>query len=89
MSDLFGYQSQVKITKDISDQRPSVAEQKAILCKRLGELLRKAPESICSGDVKTVREWKIHHEAAKKKFQNSRSSVNELQSAINQMESYL
>lgn len=43
MSDLFGYTHPTPEFKDIRNQRPTVAEQKAILCKQLGELLRVAP----------------------------------------------
>lgn len=43
MSDLFGFEAPRAPFRDIRDQRPSVAEQKAILCKRLGELLRTPP----------------------------------------------
>lgn len=43
MSDLFGFSQPRAEFVDIGTQRPSVAEQKAILCKRLGELLRAPP----------------------------------------------
>ena len=88
MSDLFGYTAPRPLFVDIRDQRPTTAEKKAVLCKQLGELLRTAPPLICNADVKTVREWRDHHAKAKKALANSRSSCNDLQTAINQMSSY-
>lgn len=88
MTDLFGYTPDRVPFVDIRDQRPTTAEKKAILCKILGALLRTAPKAMATADVKFVREWKLHHANAKKTMQNTRSSVNQLESAIKQMSSY-
>ncbi|RUR69050.1 hypothetical protein EJP67_18490 [Variovorax guangxiensis] len=74
--------------KDIRNQRPSTAEEKAALCLTLGELCRKVPHSICNGGVKSVREWRAHLEQAKKVLGAKRSSIAELTNAIAQMRSY-
>lgn len=42
-TDLFGYAPPRAIFKDIRNQRPSTAEEKAALCLTLGELCRKVP----------------------------------------------
>lgn len=86
--DLFGYMPPRPGFKDIRNQRPSVAEEKAALCLTLGELCRKVPLSICNGDVKRVREWRGHLEKAQKVLSSKRSSVQELTAAIQQMRSY-
>lgn len=87
-ADLFGYAPPRPVFKDIRNQRDSVAETKATLCLQLAELCRKAPASICSGDIKTVREWRMHLEKSRKVLASSRSSVAELTSAVAQMRSY-
>lgn len=86
--DLFGYAPPRATFKDIRNQRPSTAEEKAALCLTLGELCRKVPPSICNGDVKAVREWRAHLEKAQKVLSGKRSSIHELTSAIAQMRSY-
>jgi hypothetical protein len=87
-ADLFGYTRPRAQFQDIRNQRPSVAEEKATLCLQLGELCRRVPPSICNGDVKSVREWRMHCESARKKLGNKRSSVTDLTTAIAQMRSY-
>jgi len=88
MTDLFGYAAPQRAFRDIRNQRPSVAEEKAALCLTLGELCRKVPLSICNGDVKSVREWRLHLDKAQKVLSSKRSSVHELTAAIAQMRSY-
>lgn len=87
-ADLFGYTPPQPTFKDIRNQRPSTAEEKAALCLTLGELCRKVPDSIRDGDVKKVREWRAHAEKAQKVLAGKRSSIAELTTAIAQMRSY-
>jgi hypothetical protein len=87
-ADLFGYTPPRVAFKDIRNQRPSTAEEKAALCLTLGELCRKVPTSICNGNVKQVREWRGHAEKAQKVLASKRSSIAELTNAIAQMRSY-
>jgi len=74
--------------KDIHNQRPSVAEEKARLCLELGSLINKVPARVRQGGVETTREWKAAREAAAKIAANSRSTVHQLTSAINNMRRY-
>lgn len=87
-TDLFGYTPPRAPFKDIRPQRDSVAEEKAILCKQLGELCRTVPESIRSADIRRTREWVACMERAKKVLSSKRSSRVELQGAIEQMRAY-
>ena len=73
---------------DIRNQRDSVAEQKAVCLKELGELLRRVPVSVRNGSVQDVRQWKRDREESAKVAKNQRSSVNELSSAINRMKKW-
>lgn len=86
--DLFGYEAPRKAFKDIPRQRDYVAEEKATLCLQLGELCRKVPPSIQSGDIKSTRDWLHACERAKKVLASKRSSRNDLTIAIAQMRSY-
>lgn len=87
-ADLFGYVKPRPGFKDIRNQRPSTAEEKAALCLTLNDLCRKCPQSICNADVKQVREWRAHAEKAQKVLASKRSSIAELTSSIAQMRSY-
>ena len=71
--------------KDIRNQRTSVAEQKAHLCKRIGELCNKVPAKIANGSINITREWRATRDAAMKTAGSSRSSVNQLEQALNSM----
>lgn len=71
--------------KDIRNQRHGVAEEKAALCLRLGELCNKVPRSVRDGSVNLTREWKAERAKAMKVAGSSRSSVNELTAAISSM----
>lgn len=88
MTDLFGYEAPRAPFHYINNQRPSVAEQKAILCKQLGELLRTHPHFLASAGIEETRAWVAQRARAQKVFNAARASVNELQTAINQMSSY-
>lgn len=87
-ADLFGYTPPRADFKDIRNQRPSTAEEKASLCLTLGGLCRKVPPSICNGNVKQVREWRVHALKAQKVLASKRSSIAELTNSIAQMRSY-
>lgn len=88
MSDLFGYTPAKPAFVDIRNQRPSTAEQKALLCDELRKLLAHIPAGINAASVNTVRSWRLHHASAKKTLASPRSTVNDLTSAINQMKSF-
>ena len=87
-ADLFGFAQPVAQFRDIRNTRPSVAEQKAELCLRLSQMCRKVPPSICSADIKTTRNFVHHLGAAKKILAKKSASVQELQTAISQLESF-
>lgn len=72
--------------RDIRNQRPSTAEQKAVALLRLGQLLKRVHAQIRDGSVQRVREWKACHAAALKVAGNSRSSVTEITSACHSLE---
>jgi hypothetical protein len=74
--------------KDIRNTRPSVAEEKARLLMELGVLLRKVPESVKSGSVNRVREWREDQGKAAKVAANSRASAQEIRTAINSFNRY-
>lgn len=67
----------------------SIQSEKAILCKRLGDLVMRIPPSVSNGSVQTVRQWKEDRAKAEKKLRNTRSSVNDLKSTLSMMEKYL
>lgn len=87
MGDLFGHDSSVEFV-DIRNQRASVAEEKAALCKQLNELLRRTPKFLATASIQGVRAWKDRHKVALKVLQNKNSSRGELQAQINQMSEY-
>lgn len=87
-NDLFGFVQPKPIFVDIRNQRDSVAEKKAVLCKLLLEAVRVVPFGICNADVKTVREWRNCCDNAKKTLSNKRSTVNDLEVSLKQMQSY-
>lgn len=89
MADLFGYDGVSTPFVDIRNQRDSVADEKAQLCKKLNELLRKAPESLGSASVQVVREWRGDHARSLKILQSKRSSRVELGLAIKLMQKYM
>lgn len=73
----------------IRNTRPSSAETKAVLVLQLGELINTIPPRIkAGGTVDSVRAWKKTREAAAKVAGNSRSSEQELTSAIKNMGGY-
>lgn len=68
--------------------RPSIAEQKAELALRLGRLINTVPDSVKNGSVQVVRQWRAARDKAAKVAGSSRSSVQELESAISSMTRY-
>jgi len=71
--------------KDIRNTRPSVAEEKAMLLLDLGAMLKKPPDKVINGDVKISHEWVAARAAAAKIAGSSRSSSQEIRTAINNM----
>ncbi len=75
--------------RDIRNQRASIAEEKAERALRLGRLCMSIPPAIRSGgSVNLVREWQQARSAAAKVAGNKRSSVAELDAAINNMQRF-
>lgn len=66
----------------------SIQQEKAILCKQLGELVMKIPPSICNGSVQLVRQWKEDRAKAEKVIRNKKASTNMLKSTLSLMEKY-
>lgn len=75
--------------KDIRATRPSVAEQKAELCLRLNHLCKTWPPKVRDGSINKAREWVGAQQAALKIIKSSRASVQELTSAIGNMERFI
>lgn len=71
--------------KDIRNTRESVAQEKARLCLELGALIKHPPPAVINGSVQIVREWTAARAAAAKVAASSRSSGQELRTAINNM----
>lgn len=83
-----GVSSAPKPFKDIRNTRESLAEEKARLCLELGGLIKRAPPKVVNGSVQTVREWQQARAAAAKVAASSRSSGQELRTAINNMQRF-
>ena len=85
-TDWVGDALKAKIAKDIRDQRDAVAAEKARLCLRITELCRTIPQKLRSGgSVQDVQHWKAEREKCLKVSGNKRSSVHELEAAMNVM----
>ena len=74
--------------KDIRNTQDAVAEEKAGLCKLIGEACNRLPQSVKVGSVNAVREWKKAREESMKVAGNKRASVNELTAALSNMERF-
>lgn len=85
MTDLFGAEPQRAQFKDIRNTLDSVAEEKAVLALELGSLINKPPKAVINGSVQVTRAWREAREKAAKVAKSSRSSVNDLRSAISSM----
>lgn len=79
---------QAKPFKDIRNTRPTVAEEKAQLLMQLGALIRTCPACVRDGSVNTVRAWRKTRDEAAKVAANSRSSSQQIRTAINSMARY-
>lgn len=66
----------------------SIQEEKAVLIKKIGDVTMRIPASVRNGSVQLVRQWKEERQKAEKAIRNTRSSVNDLRSILNQMEKY-
>lgn len=71
--------------KDIRNTRGSVAEEKARICLLLGARINTIPAMVRDGTIDQTRAWKRDREAAAKVCANKRSSVGDLESALNSM----
>lgn len=80
-----GASADPKPCKDIRNTRPTVAEEKAQLALELGRIISKCPVRVQNGSVNLVREWRATKDAAAKVCANSRSSAQQLRTAINSM----
>lgn len=74
--------------KDIGNKRPSTAEEKAKLCIRLGNMVRKVPPAYKDWDHKETMHFKYNQEAGIKVVMKKNATVTELQCAINNMERF-
>lgn len=88
MNDLFGDVLPTAPFKDIANQRPSVAEEKATLCATLNRLLQTPPRAIGSGSVNRVRAWRAEHKRCLAILKATGSSRTELRSAIETMQGF-
>lgn len=85
MPDLFGYAAERAPFVDIRNQRESVAEEKARLCRELNELLRRTPKASAIATIQLVTGYKAAHKSALKVLQCKTSSRQELTSAVTTM----
>lgn len=88
MNDLFGHAAPRPEFKDIRDQRPSAAEEKATLCHELNRLLQTPPRSLGAASIQRVREFKHAHKQALRVLQSKGSSRPELLAAINSIKAF-
>jgi hypothetical protein len=79
---------EAKPAKVISNQRPTIAEEKAELCLRIGVLCRKPPACVANGSIQTTREWIAAMKSAMATAKKVRASVPELTAAISSMERF-
>lgn len=77
-----------KPAKDLPNLRPDIAEQKAILVRRINLICNKVPKGYQGMSVNSVREFKKRREEALKVAGNKRSSVHELSAALSNVECY-
>ena len=71
--------------KDIANTRSVVAERKAELCLLIKKRCGIVPASVADGSIGVVRDWKASRESALKACGNWRSSVGNLEAALNSM----
>lgn len=85
MSDLFGFETPPRAFKDVRNQRPGVAQQKAELLLELGALIKVCPKAVANGSIQKVRQWRAKCEKARGVAGNPRSSVHDITRAIKSM----
>lgn len=72
--------------KDIRNTRDTIAEEKARLCLLIGEAMNKVPPKLKSGgSVNDVRSWRSDRAEVEKVVKSKRSSIHELEAALNKM----
>lgn len=74
--------------KDVRNLRPTIAEEKAELCLRIGVLCRKPPACVANGSIQTTREWVAAMKSAMATAKKARASVPELTAALSSMERF-
>ena len=65
-----------------------IQEEKAILCKRLGDLVMRIPQGVASGSIQMVRSWKHERKKAASVLKDKRSSIPKLREVLTIMEQY-
>jgi len=90
MSDLFGHTTPPPVRKPYRDFaiRDSVAEEKAELALVLHDLCRTVPAAINSASIQRTREYIVVLTAARKVLASTRSSRQQLSTAINQLRAF-
>lgn len=79
---------QSKPFKDLPNMRASVAVRKAELMLKLGALINKAPPHHSIDTIQKTRAYQKSRKVSAKVAGSSRSSVQEIESAIHRMEPY-
>jgi len=74
--------------KDVKNLRPTIAEEKAELCLRIGVLCRKPPACVQNGSIQTTREWVAAMKSAMATAKKVRATVPELTAALSSMERF-
>lgn len=87
--DFIGDLPPARAFKDITNTRPSAAEEKAALCLELGRLCHKVPPSVAQGSVEKTRAWTTAQTASMKLVNSKRPSVPMLTAAIRNMRAFL
>lgn len=84
-ANLLGDEIAAEPFKDIRNQRPSAADEKAQLCMRLNALLRRTPPPDLIATVQQARAFGIAHKQALKKLNGRNTSRPELAEAFNSL----
>jgi len=74
--------------KDVKNLRPTIAEEKAELCLRIGVMCRKPPASVCGGTVQATQVWVDAMKRALKVAKKSKATVPELTAVLSSMERF-
>lgn len=74
--------------KDVRNLRPTVAEEKAQLCLRIGELCKKPPACVANGSIQLTRQWVEARKAALAVAKRMKATVPELTAALSSMERF-